>query len=604
MFQNFDVTSSPETGATRLLALRDALKSRGFAGFLVPRADAHQGENVAPRDERLAWLTGFTGSAGSCAALMDKAGVFIDGRYRIQVKSQIDLAVFTPVNWPETREAEWLAENLNKGDVLGYDPMLHGFDEIEKMRKTLLPVGVILQETQNLVDEIWHDQPLPPQGKIVPHPSEFSGVESNVKRANIAKNLIEKNLSAMVLTQPDSIAWLLNIRGSDVANTPVPLCFAVLKSDTTLDLFADSAKINQTVLDHFGADISVHSPDQLGAYLQGISGNIGVDKETAPIWINTQLTITENNSKCVWTKDPCALPKARKNPAELAGARSAHLRDAAAMVEFLHWVDETVPNGKTSEIDVAKKLENFRLNTNALTDISFETISAAGPNGAICHYRVDTDSNRIINNPDLLLVDSGGQYLDGTTDITRTIAIGKPQDDMAKMFTLVLKGMISVSRLRWPAGRAGRDLETFARHALWQQGLDYDHGTGHGVGSYLGVHEGPAHLSSKGEVPLEPGMILSNEPGYYREGAWGIRIENLLIVNEPSIPMGGDRKMLSFETITWVPIDLRLIDPTMLSPEELNWVNQYHQDVLEKIGPLVQGKTLDWLHQACAPVTL
>lgn len=607
MFQNFTVTSSPQTGAPRLKALRKVMKTQNIDGFLVPRADAHQGENVAPCDERLAWLTGFTGSAGSCAVLLDKAGVFIDGRYRIQVKTQIDLACFSPVHWPETTVADWLVENLPKGGVVAFDPMLHSYDEIKTLTKALKPAGIKLRRSENLVDMVWEDQPEPPQAVITPYPIEFSGLPSSKKRSAIAKTLIENKLGAFVLTLPESIAWLLNIRGNDVANTPVVLCFAVLKSDASLDLFVDPAKINQGLIDHLGPEIHLHNSTDLENFLQSMTGSIGVDRMTAPVWISDQIVNPNSqnqSSKRVWFDDPCILPKACKNPTELAGTRSAHLRDAVAMVEFLRWVDETVPQGSISEIDVAKKLESFRHKTNALTDISFETISASGPNGAICHYRVDENSNRTIQNPDLLLVDSGGQYLDGTTDITRTIAIGKPTADMVKMSTLVLKGMISISTLRWPAGRAGRDIDGFARAALWQQGFDYDHGTGHGVGTYLGVHEGPARISSQSDVPILPGMILSNEPGYYRENAWGIRIENLLIVLHPSIPTTGDREMLGFETITWVPIDHRLIDPTLLNATELDWINSYHQQVFEKIGPLLAGETLVWLKSACQPVAL
>ncbi len=609
MFQNFTVTSSPETGAPRLEALREVMKAQNIDGFLVPRADAHQGENVAPCDERLAWLTGFTGSAGSCAVLNHKAGVFIDGRYRIQVKTQIDLAAFTPVHWPETTVADWLVENLPDGGVVAFDPMLHSYDEIRTLTKTLEPAGIKLHRSKNLVDKIWQDQPRPPQAVITPHPAEFSGLSSSKKRSNIAKTLIENNLDAFVLTLPESIAWLLNIRGNDVENTPVALCFAVLKPDASLDLFVDPAKVNQSLIDHLGPKIRMHSPLDLADFLKSLTGKTGLDRTTAPIWVSDQLDNPDQKNETgtagyVWKSDPCILAKAQKNRTELAGARAAHLRDAVAMVKFLQWVDETVPQGGISEIDVAKKLEGFRKNTNALRDISFETISASGPNGAICHYRVDETGNRTIQNPDLLLVDSGGQYLDGTTDITRTIPIGAPTGDMQKMFTLVLKGMISISTLRWPAGRAGRDIDGFARAALWQQGFDYDHGTGHGVGAYLGVHEGPARISSQSDVPVLANMILSNEPGYYRENQWGIRIENLLIVLPPNIPASGDREMLGFETITWVPIDRRLIDPGLLNATELGWINRYHQHVLEKVGPLLAGKTLAWLKNACQPVAL
>ncbi|MBL4807158.1 MAG: aminopeptidase P family protein [Rhodobacteraceae bacterium] len=596
MFQTFTVTSSPETGAPRLAKLRDVLRAKSLSGFLVPRADAHQGENVAACDERLSWLTGFTGSAGSCAVLLDIAGVFIDGRYRLQVRKQVDLAAYTPIDWPETSVENWLVKNLSEGSIVGYDPMLHGFDEIDKLTSALQAAGISLQQTPNLVDTIWDNRPLPPQEKIIAYPIEFAGETSESKRKKIAKILVEKELGATVLTLPDSIAWLLNIRGNDVSNTPAPLCFAILKADATLKLFVDPAKISDDVITHLGPDIQRHRPKDFGQNLRELMGKIGVDRKSAPIWVSEHL------QEPVWAKDPCILPKSRKNPTELAGTRAAHLRDAVAMAEFLCWLDKTAPKGSLTEIDVVEKLENFRRNTNALTDISFETISGSGPNGAIVHYRVDENSNRQIMPNDLLLVDSGGQYLDGTTDITRTVIIGTPTEDMARCFTLVLKGMIGISMLRWPAGRAGRDIDAFARVALWQQGLDYDHGTGHGVGTYLGVHEGPQGISKINDIPLEPGMILSNEPGYYREGAWGIRIENLVVVDAASVPVGGDREMLGFETITWVPIDRRLIVADLLTTPERDWINDYHAEIVHKIGPLIKGETAEWLHQVCATI--
>ncbi len=589
MYQSFKTPSSPETGAPRLKALRVAMATAGLDGFLIPRADAHQGENVAPCDERLAWLTGFTGSDGHSVVLPNIAGVFVDGRYTLQVRNQIDLEVFTPQAIPEDKLSEWLQKHLSKG-VVGYDPMLHSYDEISKLEKALAP-DITLQQSSNMVDAIWADRPAPPVGKIRPHPLEFAGKSSADKRAELAEKLREAGLTATILTLPDSIAWLLNIRGSDISNTPVPLAFAILHADASVTLITNPAKSSPELAAHFGPDVAL--VEDFAAALKALKGKVGVDRATAPIWVSQQLTNPE------WFPDPCILPKACKNQAELNGTRQAHLRDAAAMCEFLAWIDRGL-EGKT-EIDVVTKLEAIRSQSNALTDISFDTICGSGPNGAIVHYRVDEASNRAIETNTLLLVDSGGQYLDGTTDITRTVAIGTPDAEMIRCFTLVLKGMLALSMLRFPKGTSGQHIDTLARAPLWAEGLDYKHGTGHGVGAYLSVHEGPASISPKNDVPLETGMILSNEPGYYREGAWGIRIENLIIVTPPE-NVGGEDKMHSFETLTWVPIDTRLIDPSQLTKIECDWLNAYHAEVLQKVSTNVASTTRTWLENACAPI--
>ena len=593
MYQNFSTPSSPATGAPRLAALRTVLKREQLDGFLVPRADAHRGENVAPCDERLAWLTGFTGSDGHCAILHDTAGVFADGRYTLQLRNQIDTTVFTPQSIPDDTLSEWLIAHLSSG-IIGYDPMLHSYDDIRTLETALTPHGITLRQSPNLVDEIWADRPAAPLGAITPHPLEFAGETSAAKRALIANELKKAGLEAGVLTLPDSICWLLNIRGSDIAHTPVALAFAIVHQNGSLDLVVDPAKLNTASIAHIGPDVRVVPPADFGNSLADLTGNVGVDRASAPIWVSRQL---ENP---VWFSDPCALPKARKNKAELEGTRQAHLRDAAAMCEFLAWVDAGI-TGKT-EIDVVQKLEAFRRHSNALTDISFDTICGTGPNGAIVHYRVDENSNRPIENNTLLLVDSGGQYLDGTTDITRTVIIGDADADMKKCFTLVLRGMVALSMLRFPEGVAGAHIDTVARAPLWAAGLDYKHGTGHGVGAYLGVHEGPARISRAGTVPLETGMILSNEPGYYREGAWGIRIENLVAVSAPTLFDDGETPMHCFETLTWVPIDTRLIDAPALTQAERMWINGYHADVLEKVSALVSDATREWLITACAPI--
>jgi len=592
MYQEFTTPSSPETGGPRLKALRTALAAAGLDGFLIPRADAHRGENVAACDERLAWLTGFTGSDGHCAVLPDIAGVFVDGRYTLQARTQIDTAIFTPQSLPDDRLSDWLIRHLESG-VVGYDPMLHSYDEITKLEQALTPAGISLCQSANIVDTVWRDRPPAPKGKMRPHPLEFAGKPSAEKRAALAAELVEVGLSATVLTLPDSIAWLLNIRGSDIAHTPVALAFAILHADARVTLVTNPAKSGPELAGHLGPDINILAPESFETALKALEGPVGVDRSAAPIWVSQQL------KNPVWFSDPCILPKACKNEAELAGARQAHLRDAAAMCEFLAWVDKGI-SGR-SEIDIVTELEAFRRNTNALTDISFDTICGSGPNGAIVHYRVDEGSNRVIEENTLLLVDSGGQYLDGTTDITRTVIVGSPDEEMIRCFTLVLKGMLALSMLRFPDGIAGSHIDTLARAPLWAEGLDYKHGTGHGVGAYLGVHEGPARISRAGDVPLQTGMILSNEPGYYREGDWGIRIENLIIVNAAT-PVGGELDMRSFETLTWVPIDTRLIDPTRLFKAERRWLNSYHADVLEKVGPNVRAETLIWLQAACAPI--
>ncbi|MEM9011466.1 MAG: aminopeptidase P family protein [Pseudomonadota bacterium] len=600
MFQSFVATTTPATGAARLAALRTVLAEEGLAGFLVPRADAHQGETVAPRDERLAWLTGFTGSAGTAVVLAEEAAVFADGRYTLQVGDQIDTTAYSPVASHKVKVADWLAERLGEGDVLGYDPWLHGAEEIARLGERLADCGATLRPIPNPIDRIWEDQPAPPQAPIVPYPEALAGKSAAEKRADLAADLREEGIAAAVLTLPDSIAWLLNIRGSDVERRPIPLVFALLHADGTVTLIADPAKIGEEPADHLGPEVSVVPPDVFGATLDALSGPVAVDKASAPIWVSDRLK--DAGIDVVWRQDPCILPKASKTEAEIAGAREAHLRDGAAMVEFLAWLDQAAPSGTLTEISVVQQLEAFRRATNALRDLSFDTICGAGPDGAIVHYRVTEATDRPVTPGDILLVDSGGQYLDGTTDITRTVATGPAPEDAIRAFTLVLKGMIAISRARWPEGLAGRDLDALARINLWQAGFDYDHGTGHGVGAYLGTHEGPQSLSRRGEVALAPGMILSNEPGYYREGAFGIRIENLIVVTSPEVPPLGDRPMLGFETLTYVPIDRRLIDTALLTAEERIWLDAYHAETRARLSSRLSDDAADWLAQATEPL--
>lgn len=598
MFQTFTAATRPDDGPPRLAALRRELVRNGLDGFLIPRADRHQGEYVADCDARLAWLTGFTGSAGFCAALRDRAGVFIDGRYRVQVKAQVSPDVFTPVPWPDTKLAGWLQDALPHGGIIGFDAWLHTADEIKNLRTGLEHTKITLIATDNLVDRIWADRPAPPQGKITAYPVAFAGKTSALKRADCAARLTKAGQRAAVLTLPDSIAWLLNIRGTDLPSLPVAQAFALLHDDARVTLFTDRAKLADLPLD---PQIEVLDWSAFDAALLALSGPVRVDRKTAPYAVSTLLA--DAGIKLHNADDPCILPKACKTEAEIAATTVAHLRDGAAMVEFLCWLDENAPSGSLTEIDVVRALEGFRRATNALQDISFDTICGTGPHGAIVHYRVTEDTNRQIATGDLLLVDSGGQYIDGTTDITRTVPIGPPSDDHRACFTRVLQGMIAISRARWPLGLAGRDLDALARMPLWQAGQDYDHGTGHGVGVFLSVHEGPQRISRVSDTPLEAGMILSNEPGYYREGAFGIRIENLIVVHPaPDLPQGDARKMLSFVTLTHVPIDRRLIDAMVLTAAEREWLNAYHAATFEKISPRVSASARVWLAAATAPI--
>lgn len=600
MFQSFEESARPEQGPPRLAALRELLARDGLSGFLVPRADAHQGEYVAPHDARLAWLTGFTGSAGFACVLPHIAGVFIDGRYRTQVKGQVDLAHFTPVPWPDISLAEWLRGQLPNGGIVGFDPWLHTAEEIAKIEEALAETAITLRPVANAVDRVWPDQPAPPAGLITPYPDDLAGESHHAKRTRLSVALRHAGQSAAVITLADSIAWLLNIRGTDIPRNPVPHGFAILHATGQTTLYTDPAKCDDALRAHLGEEVTLRPSEAFGPGLRSLSGPVRVDRATAPLWVSQELA--EAGVACVWGQDPCILPKATKTSAEIAATTEAHLRDAAAMVEFLTWFDAQ-PAGSLTEIDVATALEGFRRATNALRDISFETIAGTGPNGAIMHYRVSTSSNARLEPGHLIVVDSGGQYIDGTTDITRTLPVGDVGETEKACFTRVLQGMIGISRLRFPKGLAGRDIDAIARAPLWAAGLDFNHGTGHGVGVYLCVHEGPQRISRVSEVPLQPGMILSNEPGYYREGAFGIRIENLIVVREgPALEGADERAMLSFDTLTWVPIDRRLILPAMLTAEDRAWLDSYHAACLEKIGSRLSDAAQLWLRDATAPL--
>ncbi len=596
MYQSFDVTARPEQGPPRLEKLRREMARADLDGFLVPRADAHQGEYVSERDERLAWLTGFTGSAGFCAALRHSAGVFIDGRYRSQVKQQV-ATEFTPVPWPEVSLAHWLKEQLPQGGKIGFDPWLYSAGQIAQLESALADSGITLSQSENLVDLIWNDQPDAPAQPVTHHPDSHAGETIEQKTQRLSAELKSAGHSAAVLTLPDSIMWLLNIRGSDVAHNPVALCFAVLQDTGHVDLFIKADKLAQSAV-NFGQGVIQHDPAEFLDFLGGLNGSVLVDKATVP-----QIIADRLGARMQLGNDPCALPKAIKNKAEIEGSAAAHLRDGAAVVELLAWLDAQAPSNCT-EIDVVKRLEELRRRDPGLREISFDTIAGTGPNGAIMHYRVTEETNATLEDGQLLVLDSGGQYLDGTTDITRTIAIGTPGTEERACFTRVLQGMIAMSRLRWPRGLAGRDIECVGRMPLWLAEQDFNHGLGHGVGAYLSVHEGPQRLSRVSDVALQEGMILSNEPGYYREGAFGIRIENLVVVEKATALPGGDpeRDFLSWRTLTYAPIDQRLIVADMLSADEKEWLNTYHSQVAEKLAPYLTPHAKAWLAEATREV--
>ncbi|MBF9061172.1 M24 family metallopeptidase [Rhodobacterales bacterium HKCCSP123] len=598
MFQDFEVKTRPQDGPPRLAALRAEMAKAGLDGFLVPRADRFQGEYVAPSDERLAWLTGFTGSAGFAAVLSEVAGVFIDGRYRVQVKAQTDPSVFTPVAWPETTLEDWLIDALPKGGVVGFDPWLHTAAEVARLEAALSKRQIALRPVDNLVDAIWADRPAPPMAPATAWPEVHAGRSASAKLALVAGDLAGRGEDAALITQPDSLCWLLNLRGGDVPHTPLMQAMGLMRRSGALELFVEQEKLSGVTLPEA---VTIRPPSTLETVLAAETGRVRVDDSSAPA--AARVLLTEAGAEVVEGRDPCLMPKARKHPAEIAATTAAHLRDGAAVARFLHWFDLEAPKGGLTEIDAARALEGFRRETGALKEISFDTISAAGAHAALPHYRVSEQSNAPIRPGEVFLIDSGGQYEDGTTDITRTLAVGEVTEEVRVAFTQVLRGMIAIHLAQFPRGVAGAHLDALARAPLWAAGRDFDHGTGHGVGVYLSVHEGPQRLSRVSTLPLEEGMILSNEPGYYREGAFGIRIENLVVVAEaPPLPGGDDRAMLHFETITWAPIDRRMILPEMLAPLERDWLDAYHTEVLAKIGPLVPEDTRAWLAQACAAI--
>lgn len=587
--------------AARLARLRAELARRNLAGFIVPRGDEHQGEYVAARAERLAWLTGFTGSAGAAVVLAGKAAVFVDGRYTLQVRAQVDGALYAFHHLTEDPPSAWLERNLSAGQAFGYDPWLHTAADRERLAKAVARAGgTLVPCAENPLDAVWLDQPSAPIAPVVPHALAFAGKSSAEKRSEIAAELSADGIDAAILTMPDSIAWLLNIRGADVPHTPLPLSFAIVHADGTVAFFCDPRKFAPGLAEHLGNAVATHPPEELPLALDRLGEakkRVLADPNMAAAFIFDRLE--RAGAEVVRGPDPCALPKACKNPVELEGTRTAHRRDGAALTRFLAWIKEAGPKGNVTEIEAADRLYAIRRAGENFRDLSFSTIAGSGPNGAIVHYRVTDATNRTLKPGELFLLDSGGQYLDGTTDVTRTLAIGEATAEMRDRFTRVLKGHIALATARFPEGTTGSQLDILARHALWQVGLDYDHGTGHGVGSYLGVHEGPQRISKlPNTVALRPGMIVSNEPGYYKTGAYGIRIENLVAVAATNGIAGAERAMLGFETLTLAPIDLDLVEPSLMAREEIDWLNAYHARVRKTLTPLVDRETAGWLNKA------
>jgi len=594
--------------ADRLRALREQLKADKLDGFVVPLTDEHMSEYVGSYAQRLAWLTGFQGSAGSAVVLPEEAAIFVDGRYTLQVRSQVDGKDWSYQSVPETSAADWLKEHAPQGGRIGYDPWLHSRDWVKKATEALAARGAeLVAVAQNPIDKVWSDRPEASKAHLIVQPDEYAGRSSADKRHEIADWLEKQGADAAVLSALDSIAWAFNVRGADVARTPVALAFALVRSDGTADLYVDPEKVSAEVRQHLGNGVRLHDRHEFEGALTELSGKtVAVDPERAVAAIFEALD--KAGARIVAVRDPTILPKAIKNPVEIAGQKAAQERDGAAISRFLRWVEEEAPKGEIDELTASDRLEALRRENPEIRDLSFDTISGAGPNGAIVHYKSSEKTNRKLETGTLYLVDSGGQYVDGTTDITRTVAIGEPTQEMRDRFTRVLKGHIAVATAIFPKGTRGSQLDSFARRPLWEAGLDYAHGTGHGVGSFLSVHEGPQRISpvgsaqSGGDEPLKAGMILSNEPGYYKTGEYGIRIENLVLVVEKPIE-GAEKETLGFETLTFAPIERRLVDVSMLSDSELEWLNDYHAGVLARIGPRLEGEDKAWLERQCAPLS-
>jgi Xaa-Pro aminopeptidase len=601
-FQTFDDSSERAKSAPRTAALRAELKRRKLDGFVVPRADRQQNEYLPASEERLAWLTGFTGSAGSAIVLAERAVLFADGRYTVQAQAQVDAAIYAIEHLVECPPDKWLEQNLKSGDRLGYDPWLHTSEAAEKLKAACATAGATLVAVDgNPIDALWRDRPPPPKGPVTLRDIKYAGESATDKLRLVRTELAKLRADVIVVSDPQNVAWTFNIRGSDVAHTPLALAFAMIPREGRPSLYVEPRKLDNTVRAALEDLADLRLPAELETDLARLKDKtVRLDQASAADML-TRL-VSEHGGKPARGADPVALMKAVKNNAEIAGSRAAHLRDGVALVRFLSWFDREAPSGKLTEIGAVEALETFRRDSGLLRDVSFPTIAGSGPNGAIVHYRVTSASNRAIGKNELFLIDSGAQYEDGTTDVTRTIVVGAPSDDMRDRFTRVLKGHIAVANVVFPEGTSGAQLDPLARVALWQAGLDFDHGTGHGVGSYLSVHEGPARISKLGHVALKRGMILSNEPGYYKAGAYGIRIENLVLVTAAPSPDGAEKPLNAFETLTLAPIDRRLIDNRMLTGKERLWIDGYHVRVRDALSPLVDGVTQGWLDLATRPL--
>jgi Xaa-Pro aminopeptidase len=593
--------------ADRLAALRKVLTEDRLTGFVVPLTDEHMSEYVGAYAQRLAWLTGFEGSAGWAAVLGGKAAVFTDGRYTLQVRDQVSAELFEYQDYPKVQVGDWLGQHAGPGDRIGYDPWLHTKGWVESTAAILKARGAeLVAVTVNPIDRVWRDQPEPSPAPLAVHDVAHAGQSSADKRAGIAKWLKEKGADAVVVAALESIAWTLNVRGKDVSRTPVALAFLIVHADASADLYVAESKLTAEVRAHLGADVRCHPREAFEAALGGFGGK-AVSADPASCVAAIFAALKDGGACVLEARDPALLPRAIKNPVEIAGTIEAHRRDGAALSRFLAWFDAEAPKGGLTEMSAANKLRQFREQTNQLMDLSFDTISGAGPNAALPHYRVSEASDRPVAQNQIYLVDSGGQYLDGTTDVTRTVIVGEPTAEMKDRFTRVLKGHIALSRAVFPAGTRGAQLDVLARMFLWEAGIDYNHGTGHGVGSYLSVHEGPQRIAKMsggqagGDEPLVAGMILSDEPGYYKSGEYGIRVENLVLVEDREIP-GAEQPMLGFKPLTLAPIDRRLIDTALLSDAERAWIDAYHAAVQAEVGPQLGPDEQAWLASACAPL--
>ena len=609
MFEaHFQTFEEPEGGVAltaRLSAFREELARRKLTGFIVPRADQQQNEYVAASEERLAWLTGFTGSAGLAIVLTQAAAVFVDGRYTLQAAKQVDGKVWGVEPLIDPPPESWLAKHLAAGDRLGFDPWLHTSAAAERLAVACAKAGAeLVAVDSNPLDSVWTERPPPPLGPVAVHGARFSGEAESEKLKRIHLEIVRLGVDALVLSDSHAVAWTFNIRGADVSHTPLPLSSALVPKDGRPIVFIDHRKLSNSARDHLEHTADVAEPDALTPELTELAQRgaaVALDSATAADALSR--LISAAGGKPVRGNDPVSLLKAVKNTTEIEGTRAAHRRDAVALSRFLAWIDREAPSGALTEIDTVEALETFRRETGALKDVSFPTIAGTGPNGAIVHYRVTRRSNRRISPGDLLLVDSGAQYEDGTTDVTRTVAVGTPTAEMRDRFTRVLRGHMAIARAVFPDGTTGAQIDTLARQFLWQAGIDFEHGTGHGVGSYLSVHEGPARISKLGTTALKRGMILSNEPGYYKTDAYGLRIENLELVIGADIA-GAEKPVNAFETLTLAPIDRRLIDLKMLNQQELNWLNDYHARVRREVRPHVDEATRVWLDAATAPLAL